>query len=154
MISEQRAKLEQQRSVRGGHRGAATKLIKETTELFSTTLDTTPLLTKGKTHLDEIHKQLCLKFKLLNGLNAEILGLCEVSDIEGEMEETEVITARIIECQAKIEKIVTSSAALSSTSPISGIGVLSVNPQKSGGEIQHIRGILYLIWYYQSLRVM
>ena len=46
-----------------------------------------------------------------------------MSDIEGEIEEAEVITTRIIECQAKIEKFVKSSAALSSTSPISGIRI-------------------------------
>ena len=33
-----------------------------------------------------------------------------MSDIEGEIEETEIITARIIECQAKIEKFVKSPA--------------------------------------------
>ena len=45
---------------------------------------------------------------MLSGLNQEIISLYEVSDIESEIEEAETITARIIECQSKIEKSIKS----------------------------------------------
>ena len=67
--------------------------------------------TEGRTRLGVIHKQLCLKSELLSGLNQEIISLCEVSEIDGEIKETETITARIIECQAKIEKLIKSIAS-------------------------------------------
>ena len=67
-------------------------------------LVSTTLSTEGRSRLGVIHKQLSLKSELLFGLNQEIISLCEVSDIESEIEEAETITARIIECQSKIEK--------------------------------------------------
>ena len=104
MAEEQRAKHERLRAVRGGHRGVTTKLIRETDEL----LVATTLSTEGRSHLGIIHKQLSLKSELLSGLNQEIISLCEVTNIESEIEEAETITTRIIECQSKIEKSIKS----------------------------------------------
>ena len=83
-----------------------TKLIRETDELLATTI----ISTESKTRLGVIHKQLCMKSELLTGLNQGIISLCEVSEIDGEFKEAETITARIIECQAKIEKAIKSIA--------------------------------------------
>ena len=111
MAEEQRAKYERLKAVRGGHRGVTTKLIRETDELLATTT----ISTEGRTRLGVIHRQLCMKSELLSGLNQEIISFCEVSEIDGEIEEAETITARIIECQAKIEKSIKSIASSSVT---------------------------------------
>ena len=102
-MEEQRTKHNQLRAVRGGHQGVTTKLIKEADEL----LTVSPLTIEGRTCLDVINKQLHLKAELLSGLDTEIVSLCKVSDIEGDIEEAESITAKIIECRAKIDKAIT-----------------------------------------------
>ena len=95
-----RTNNEQLRAVCGGHRGVITKLIKETDEILATT----PLTTEGRSRLDVIHKQLGLKAELLRRLDNDILALCEVSDIDTEIEEAEPITAKVIEYKSKIAK--------------------------------------------------
>ena len=129
MAKEQRAKHDRPKAVRGGHRGVTTKLIRETDELLAMT--TIP--TEGRTRLGIIHKQLCMKSELLSGLNQEIISFCEVSEIDGEIEEAETITARIIECQAKIEKLIKSrSIANSSATTCSSDLSLPREPSSSG----------------------
>ena len=51
-----------------------------------------------------IHSLLSEKLKILNELDEEILGLCEVKDIEREIEESSEIVARILNATKKIEK--------------------------------------------------
>ena len=66
---------------------------------------------EAKSHLHVINKQLSLKSSYLNNL---VLNLCEVSDIAGEVDEAENITAKIIEYQSKIElcvKLIVSEAS-------------------------------------------
>ena len=89
MAEEQRAMHKRLRAVQRGHRGVTTKLIRETDEL----LVATTLSTESRSRLGIIHKELSLKSELLSGLNQEIISLCEVSDIESEIEEAETITA-------------------------------------------------------------
>jgi len=132
MAEEQRAKYERLKAVRGGHRGVTTKLIRETDEL----LTTTTLSSEGRTRLDVIHKQLCMKSELLSGLNQEIISLCEVSEVDGEIKEAETITARIIECQAKIEKAIKSIANPSAMSHLSDPSTLR---EPSLGDISYAR---------------
>ena len=76
-----------------------TKLIKEANEL----LTVSPLTVEGRSRLDVINKQLRLKAELLSGYDIEIVSICEVNDIEGDIEEAETITAKIIKCRAKID---------------------------------------------------
>ena len=124
-MEEQRTKHDRLRAVRGGHRDVTTKLIKEADEL----LTVSPLTTEGRTRLDVINKQLGLKAELLSGLDTEIVSLCEVSDIEGDIEEAESITAKIIECRAKIDKVITpeNNIRTGSTTP-TDLTVAPVNP--------------------------
>ena len=51
-----------------------------------------------------IHSLLSEKLKILNELDEEILGLCEIKDIEIEIEESSEIVARILNATKKIEK--------------------------------------------------
>ena len=66
-------------------------------------LAVSPLTVEGRSRLDVINKQLRLKAELLSGYDTEIVSLCEVSGIEGD---AETITAKIIECRAKIDKAI------------------------------------------------
>ena len=111
---ERRKKYERLRQVRGGHRGVTTKLIKEAEELLSTT----PLSSEAKSRIHVISKQLSLKSSHLIGLDSEALNLCEVSDITGEVEEADNVTAKIIECQSKLETVIKSAVEPSATPPI------------------------------------
>ena len=101
-----RRKYKRLKQVRGGHRGVTTKLIKEADELLSAP----PLTPEAKSRLHVINKQLSLKSSYLNNLDSEVLDLCEVSDIAGEVDEAEVITAKIIECQFRIEQCMKGNA--------------------------------------------
>ena len=90
-----------------------TKLIKEAEELLSTT----PLLPEAKSRLHVISKQLSLKSSCLNNLDSEVLNLCEVSDITGEVKEADIVTAKIIECQSKLQLVIKSAVEVSTTPP-------------------------------------
>ena len=96
-------------------------------------LTVSPLTIEGRTRLDVINKQLRLKAELLSGLDTEIVSLCEVSDIEGDIEEAESITAKIIECRAKIDKAITqeNNIRTGSTTPTDPTVAL-VNPLAYG----------------------
>ena len=110
---ERKKKYEQLRQVRGGHRGLTTKLIKEAKELPLIT----PLSPEAKSRLHVISKQLSLKSSCLNNLDSEVLNLCEVSDINGEVEEADNVTAKIIECQSKLQLVIKSAVEASATPP-------------------------------------
>ena len=123
-MEEQRTKHERLRAVHSGHRGVTTKLIKEADELLAIS----PLTVEGKSRLDVINKQLRLKAELLSGYDTEIVSLCEVSDIEGDIEKAETITAKIIECRAKIDKAISregSTPTSGGTPPDSTIAPIS-----------------------------
>ena len=71
--------IERLRAKRGGYRGVATKLAKEAHELLhSTDVDIQ--------RCEVISNQLAEKMNILNNINEEILGVCEVSEIAGEIE--------------------------------------------------------------------
>ena len=44
-------------------------------------------------------QQLDLKLKVLSDIDQEILAKCDVSTIEGEIDESETVSTRILECQ-------------------------------------------------------
>ena len=88
--------LERLRAKRGGYRGVTTKLIKESLEILeSTDVDIQ--------RCEVISKQLEDKMTILKELNDEILGICEVSEIEHEIEEAAVVIDRILNTKSKIE---------------------------------------------------
>ena len=81
---------------RGGYRGVVTKLAKEAYELLhSTDVDIQ--------RCEVISNQLEEKMNILNNINEEILGVCEVSEIGGEIEEAALVTDRILNTKSKIE---------------------------------------------------
>ena len=56
-----------------------------------------------------IKQQLEGKLKLLNDMDRDILNHCEVDAIETEIDESELVIAKIINCNQQIDKAVASS---------------------------------------------
>ena len=76
-----------------------TKLIKEVEEIIGDD----PTTVEASACLKVIYKQLESKFCLLSKLDEEISSLCELDEIEHEVEESEVTTAKIIKCKCRID---------------------------------------------------
>jgi hypothetical protein len=91
-------KFDRLRAKRGGHRGVCTKLAKEAEEVIQSQDE------ENISRSEVIHSLLSEKLKILNELDEEILGLCEIKDIEIEIEESSEIVARILNATKKIEK--------------------------------------------------
>jgi hypothetical protein len=87
-------KIERLKAIRAAHRGVCTKLEKETHDLLH------------EERTNEIFEVIsCLldtKQKTLSEIDNEIISLCDLADISKEIEESEDIVARIIQCRKKI----------------------------------------------------
>lgn len=97
-MTEPKEKLDRLRAKRGGHRGVCTKLAKEADEL---------LHLPGDVDIDRseiIRSLLEAKLKILSEIDEEILGLCDVEDIEQEIEESAEVVSRILNAKRKLEK--------------------------------------------------
>ena len=55
-------------------------------------------------------QQLDLELKVLSDIDQEILAKCDVSTIEGEIDESETVSVRILECQQRISVALKSTA--------------------------------------------
>ena len=96
-MSEAKERLDRLRAKRGGHRGVCTKLVKEAEELAISPEN-------GDISRCEIIKSLLQeKLKILNDIDEEILGLCDIKEIESEIEESTEIVARILNAIKNIE---------------------------------------------------
>jgi len=100
--TERLAKLERVRAIRRGNRGVITKLTKEVDDLLSKS----ELDAEAKARLRVIFEQLEGKSKLLSNLDSEVLSLCGMDDIEREIDESEVITAKVIELKRRVDSAV------------------------------------------------
>ena len=87
---------ERVRSIRGGHRGVVTKVVKEVDDLLSTK---EALDAERVSRLNVKLQQLEAKLKVLGDIDKEILSKCKVDDIESEINESEAVTAKIMDCQ-------------------------------------------------------
>ena len=88
--------LERLRSVRGGHRGAITKLTRE----LDTLLVGEP---RDIGRLQVINEQLENKLSVLQKFDADILTLCETDDIACEIDESETINTTVIDYKCHID---------------------------------------------------
>ena len=93
------SKLERLKATRAAHRGVVSKLEKETHHLLQQEDNASK-----RNRLDVISSLLENKLKTLNGLDDEVNSLCPLEDITNEIEESEDIVARIIDCQRQIEE--------------------------------------------------
>ena len=98
MSTELREKLERLRARRRGHRGVCTKLEKQAIELIAS--PESDNLEKCKV----IARQLEGKLKLLGEIDDEILNICDVEEIQHEIEEAAEISDRILEAVRIIDK--------------------------------------------------
>ena len=96
-MTESKENLDRLRAKRGGHRGVCTKLAKKADEL---------LHLPGDVDVDRceiIRSLLEEKLKILTEIDEEILGLCDVKDIEQEIEESAEVVSRILTGKRKLE---------------------------------------------------
>ena len=114
MSEESVPALERSRSIRGGHRGVVTRLVREAEEITRTA---EPLNSTKKVRLNVIKQQLDVKLSLLNDMDKDILSRCELDAIADELEESEAITAKIITCKQKIDEFMPVVIPVTSTSP-------------------------------------
>ena len=105
--TERQAKLERLRAIRLGNRGVVTKLTREVDNLLSKP----ELDTEATARLKVIFEQLEGKSKLLTNLDSEVLGLCLMDDIEKEIDESETITAKVIELKRRVAAATNTPAA-------------------------------------------
>ena len=95
-MAENKQKLDRLRATRGGHRGYCTKLVNEVDELIEeSTIDTS--------RCETIKELLDTKYKLLNTIDEEILNLCDIDDIEEEIEVSSETSSRIINARKKLQ---------------------------------------------------
>jgi len=103
--------LDRHKAVRAGHQGVIMKLTCE----LDGALTGDPAATGEKVgHLNVIYEQLQNKLNALQKIDNEVLALCATKDIEREIDESEVITAWILDYRCRIEvflKLVTEPAA-------------------------------------------
>ena len=105
MTEEATRALERSRAVRRGHRGVVTKLVHEAEGILrDETIDS-----EQRSRLSVIKQQLEGKLKLLHDMDRDILNRCEVDTIETEIDESELVIAKIISCNQQIDKAVASS---------------------------------------------
>ena len=95
--------VRQMKGVRRGHHGALTKLTREADEIVNEAeegicADLTKVL-----RLNIVDKQFDAKMKVFSNVDAEIVSLCPVEEIEGEIEDSESIIVKIIEAKRKID---------------------------------------------------
>ena len=100
---DHQAKLVRLKTVRGGNCGVVMKLCSEIeTVLAEESFGTDP---SKVSRLNVIHKQLDGKMKQFSILDGEIVALCPIDEIEREIEDSEAITAKIIEAKRRIQSV-------------------------------------------------
>ena len=87
------------KTVRGSHRGVVTKLTKETDTLTATE----PLTTEQIDRLIVIRQQLNAKEQTLQTLNRDILNLCSLEKFEIEVNDAEIVVAKIMDYKRRID---------------------------------------------------
>ena len=89
------------KAIRAGHRGALTRLAKEIDEVM-----TVGMMSEEHYHkLNILRHQLEAKDKTLTELDRDIMKCCELSEIEKEVQDADVIAAKVIECKTKLESV-------------------------------------------------
>lgn len=101
MTEEAARALDRARAVRGAHRGVTTKLVREVEELLRRV---EPLEASQRSRLNVINQQLESKLNTLSDMDKDILSRCEIEAIDAEIEESEAVVAKIINCKQQIEE--------------------------------------------------
>ena len=96
MTTDPKETLSRLRSMRGGHRGTVTRLEKEVDELLNNAS------AFDVNRLQVIDRQLEVKLTTLDKLDTDIQNHCDLEQLTQEIEESDHVTARILECRERI----------------------------------------------------
>ena len=91
--------LDRLKTIRRSYQGVVTKLTREADTLIADT----PLTSEGIDHLTVIRQQLEGKEQLLLDYDHDILTKCTLEEVDAEVNDTEAVTAKILECKQRIE---------------------------------------------------
>ena len=94
--------------IRGGHRAVTTKIICDVDEMLA---GEGLLEAEQLKQLSVKMQQLDGKLKVLSDIDKEILDKCEMDTIEREVDESEAISAKILQCKQRISDAITLVAA-------------------------------------------
>jgi hypothetical protein len=114
-MTENKDKLARIKAVRAGNRGVITKLSKEAEWILKE-----DDVDKGR--LQTISGLLDEKLRLIKELDSQVLDLCELKDIEAEIDEAEDVVSRTLDIQRHIKDGITKK-------PVSPEPMLAVNSQ-------------------------
>ncbi|XP_078374406.1 uncharacterized protein LOC144657946 [Oculina patagonica] len=118
MSADAKERLSRLLAIRGGHRGTLTRFEKEVHDLLKQ-----PPNEVDVNRLEVIDKQLEGKLAKLDGLDKDIQSLCDLEKLEKEIEESENVTTRILDCRSRInvwkvkQQTTTSHNATEQTTP-------------------------------------
>ena len=87
--------LDRLKAIRRSHRGVVTKLTREADTLIAGD----PLSSERNDRLTVIRQQLESKEQLLMGYDRDILSQCTLEEVDNEVNDTEEVIARILECK-------------------------------------------------------
>ena len=96
--------LEWLKAIRAAHRGVITKKVQQAMEVLGDEGDT--LTDEDFQQLDVIKRLLDEKLKKLEEIDQNVLSLCTLENIEHEIEESDKVLAKVVECQKKIQDTV------------------------------------------------
>ena len=91
--------VERLKAIRGAHQGVVTKLTRQAEEIFENEL----ISNDHYGRLFVIHQQLSTKLETLNDYDQRILTVCDVINIENEIEESQQTVEKVMECKRKID---------------------------------------------------
>ena len=88
--------------VRRAHRGVVTKLTREVDTILAEESATSEQISR----LSVIYEQLENKLQMLQGIDQKILTLCSLEEVEGEIEESEAVLAKLMEYKRRVSAVV------------------------------------------------
>ena len=91
--------MDRLKAIRGGHPGVAIKLIRQAEEI----LESIFLLTEDYEYVFVIYQQLDTKLQTLNDYEQQILNVCNVTDIEAEIHDSQRAIEKVMACKRKID---------------------------------------------------
>ncbi|XP_068757562.1 uncharacterized protein [Montipora capricornis] len=105
-MAEEDAKenFERLKAIRAAHRGVITKKVQQAIEVLGDEGDT--LTDEDFQQLDVIKRLVDGKLKKLEEIDQNVLSLCTLETIEGEIEGSDKVSAKVVECQKKIQDVV------------------------------------------------
>ena len=120
------SEIERLRKVRGGHRAVTTRVMHEVDDMLSTD---GPLRAEQLQQLSVKLQQLDGKLRVLSDIDKEILDKCDVDTIEREIDESETVTAKILECKQRISEMIKGTTT-TSVAPVGMTPVVTTTHSK------------------------